>query len=105
MPEREPNGELPVILFKGISLKEWVDEVGGVEARGTTFGLNVGPFPRAPNNDTIKKFKPLLKMYGDITHINHLLRRRCRGGNNQPTMSLTFLDGKLNTPHAHTTFL
>ena len=63
------NGELPVILFKGISLKEWVDEVGGVEARGTTFGLNVGPFPRAPNDDTVKKFEPLLKMYGDITHI------------------------------------
>ena len=63
------NGELPVILFKGISLKEWVDEVGGVKARGTTFGLNVGPFPRAPNDDTVKKFEPLLKMYGDITHI------------------------------------
>ena len=63
------NGELPMILFKGISLKEWVDEVDGVEARGTTFGLNVGPFPRAPNDDTIKKFEPLLKMYGKITHI------------------------------------
>ena len=42
-----------MITFKGTSLKEWIAEVGGTEELGVTFGVNIGPFPRAPTDNTI----------------------------------------------------
>jgi hypothetical protein len=52
------NDELPMITFKGTSLKEWIAEVGGTEELGVTFGVNIGPFPRAPTDNTIKVIGP-----------------------------------------------
>ena len=40
--------------FEGTSLKEWITKVGTMEYLGTTYGLNIGPMPRAPTDDTIK---------------------------------------------------
>lgn len=63
------DNEHTKITFKGTSLKEWLSKVGAVEERGATFGINMGPFPRAPNDSTIQKLAPLLKMYGKMTHV------------------------------------
>lgn len=61
--------ESTTITFKGTSLKEWLSKVGSVEERGVTFGVNMGPFPRAPTDSTIQVLAPLLKMYGKMTHV------------------------------------
>ena len=63
------DNQNPKIIFKGTSLKEWISKVGAVKERGMTFGINMGPFPRAPTDSTINMIAPLLKMYGTMTHV------------------------------------
>ena len=63
------DNQNPKIIFKGTSLKEWISKVGAVKERGMTFGINMGPFPRAPTDATINMIAPLLKMYGTMTHV------------------------------------
>ena len=63
------DNQNPKIIFKGTSLKEWISKVGAVKEIGMTFGVNMGPFPRAPTDSTINMLAPLLKMYGKMTHV------------------------------------
>ena len=75
--------------FEGTSLKEWITKVGTMEYLGTTYGLNIGPMPRAPTDDTIKMLAPLLKKYGKMTHVIYYADR---------TITIGFALGELIMP-------
>ena len=66
---KDTEFEFRDLKFKATDLKEWFETVNKVKPTGKTFALNIGALPCAPNADTIPQIEPMLRMYGNMTHI------------------------------------
>ena len=66
---KDTEFEFRDLKFKATDLKEWFETVNKVKPTGKTFAINIGALPCAPNADTIPQIEPMLRMYGNMTHI------------------------------------